>query len=76
MRGDWSLRIPRKEASKAAAGGRGTARDPTNGPKDPSQRFECYGWYGAYKKTHTHFQKKGRKQHHVINKNVVLVGKN
>lgn len=48
MRSDGSLRLPRKEAGKAAAGGGGgTGRDPTNGPKDPSQRFKCHGWYGT-----------------------------
>lgn len=55
MRGDGSLRIPGEEAGKAAAGGRGTGRNPTLGPKDPSQRFECYGWYGTNKNARVSF---------------------
>lgn len=44
MRGDGSLRVPGKEAGKAAAGGGETGRDPTDGPKDLTRRFEHYGW--------------------------------
>lgn len=53
MRGDGSLRVPREEAGEAAAGGGGgPGRDPTNGPEDPSQRSECYGWYDTYENAH------------------------